>query len=132
MGIVTRLPQVRRSHNGSSVGVTVVRYRSKSESSVGGPHESRPVGLVLLKEYHSLLWRKHSLFQLSPAHAEIRTGGGQFSRRQVSPLSSNNKFNNWDSRRKPVQILASCDTGARVTAIDAMYRNGCSVYGGSK
>ena len=30
-----------------------------------------------------------------------------------------------------MQILVPCDTGASVTAIDAMCRNGCSVYGGS-
>jgi hypothetical protein len=65
------------------------------------------------------------------ADAEIRTGDGQFSRGQVPPLSSNSKFNDWDSRRKPMRILVPYDTGASVTAIHAMCRNGCWVHGGS-
>jgi hypothetical protein len=76
-------------------------------------------------------WRTHSLFEPLFADAEIRIGDDQFSPLQVSPLSSNNKFNDWDSRRKRVQILVPYDTRASVTAIDAMCRNGCWVRGGS-
>jgi hypothetical protein len=75
--------------------------------------------------------RRHSLIEPFLAGAEIQTGDGQFRRLQVSPLSLNNKFNDWDSRSKPVQTLVPYDTGASVTAIGAMSRNGCSVYGES-
>lgn len=75
--------------------------------------------------------RKHSLFEPSFANAEIRTGDGQLSPLQFSPLSSKNKFNGWDSRSKPAQIPVPCETGASVTAIDAMCRNGCWVHGES-
>jgi hypothetical protein len=76
-------------------------------------------------------WRKHSVFEPSFADAEIRTGDGQFSPFQFSPLSSKNKFNGWDSRRKPAPIPVPYETGASVTAIDAMCRNGCWVHGES-
>jgi hypothetical protein len=78
------------------------------------------------------LWRKQSLFQLSPADVEIRTGESQPSTLQFSPLSSRSKFNIWGSRSKPVRILAPYDTGASVTKIGAIYRNGCLVRGASK
>ena len=76
-------------------------------------------------------WRTHSLFEPLFADAESRIGDDQFSPLQVAPLSSNNGFNHWDSRRTPVPILVPHDSGASVTAIDAMCRNGCWVHGGS-
>jgi len=78
-----------------------------------------------------VLRRKHSLSEPLFADVEIRTGDGQFSRDPVSPLSPNKKFIDWDSPCRPVQILAPYDTGASVTAIDAMCPNGCCLHGGS-
>jgi hypothetical protein len=86
---------------------------------------------MMLEEYHLWVWRRHSLFRLSPADAETRTGDGQFRPLQFSPRSSRSKFNSWDSRSKLVQVLVPCEAGVNVTKIDASYQNGCSGRGES-